>query len=142
MSYLSQQDKNLIRWAVEARERAYAPYSHFQVGAALQTDEGAVYTGVNVENCSYGLCMCAERNAVAAAVRAGVRPGALQTVAVVADAASGLSPCGACRQVLREFGTDATRVVLHNLRDEHTRVVTLGELLPMPFTPDALPPTG
>src|SRR6218665_1873386 len=92
----------LIYHAWEVRERAYAPYSNFKVGAALLAEDGRIFTGCNVENLSYGLTICAERGAMGAAVAAG---GArLLGVAVVADTAVPVSPGGACRQVLSEFG--------------------------------------
>ena len=92
----------LIQAALEVREQAYAPYSNFLVGAALLTDDGSVFVGCNVENASYGLAICAERNAITTAVAAGH-----QKFAAIAVAASPLaSPCGACRQFIFEFGDD------------------------------------
>jgi cytidine deaminase len=93
----------LVAAAREVRERAYAPYSRFHVGAAVMAG-GRIFTGVNVENASYPLSVCAERNAAAAAVAAGET--ALDAVAVVADDADPTPPCGGCRQVLHEFGPD------------------------------------
>jgi cytidine deaminase len=92
----------LLEAAWQARENAYAPYSNFAVGAALLAVDGRVFVGCNVENLSYGLTNCAERVAIGAAVAAGVR--VFLGVAVVADTAVPISPCGACRQVLSEFG--------------------------------------
>ena len=92
----------LISSATAARLAAYAPYSNFQVGAALLAKDGRVFTGCNVENLSYGLTICAERNAFFAAVAAGVRE--FDAVAIVADTREPVSPCGACRQVMAEFG--------------------------------------
>ena len=113
-------------WAV--RERAYAPYSNFKVGAALIAEDGRVFTGCNVENLSYGLTLCAERVAMGAAVAAGVTRFA--GVAVVADTGVPISPCGACRQVLSEFGVPL--VVLANR--ESVETFTMEELLPRAAT--------
>jgi cytidine deaminase len=114
----------LVKAAWQVRERAYAPYSKFAVGAALLAADGRIFTGCNVENLSYGLTNCAERVAIGAAVAAGVRN--FLAVAVVADTAVPISPCGACRQVLAEFGVP--RVMLAN-RSECLEF-SLEELLP------------
>jgi cytidine deaminase len=100
----------LVAAAWQARESAYAPYSHFAVGAALLTVDGRIFTGCNVENLSYGLTQCAERTAICSAVAAGVREFVM--LVVVADTAVPISPCGACRQVMVEFGVP--RVILAN----------------------------
>jgi cytidine deaminase len=116
---------------------AYAPYSKFHVGAAVQMD-GKVFAGVNVENASYPLCVCAERNAIAAGVVAGARE--LEAAAVYTDASPPSSPCGACRQVLREFARDPAKVTVTaiNGRGER-RTWTLAELLPDSFSGRELP---
>ncbi len=125
--------ENLIQRATDARENAYAPYSRFKVGAAIQTEDGSVFTGVNVENASYGLTICAERNAIFAAVTAG--HARIVAVAVVTDGAA--SPCGACRQVIREFAAPDCEAFLAS-PDGTYRTTTLAELLPDSFGPDAL----
>ncbi len=114
--------------------RAYAPYSGFQVGAALLGADGSVHTACNVENASYGLTVCAERAAVARAVAGGVRE--YVAVAVVTSGGEPVAPCGACRQVLAEFGA-GMRVVSE--AGDGRREWTLDELLPEPF---AGPPGG
>lgn len=128
-------DDELMAHALEARNYAYVPYSRFQVGAALLTAEGRVYSGCNVENASYGLACCAERTAIFKAVSEGVREFA--AIAVVADTPGPVSPCGACRQVMAEFAP-GMRVILGNLGDAR-QVTTVAELLPGFFTPDVLP---
>jgi cytidine deaminase len=116
----------LLSAAWLARQHAHAPYSHFAVGAAVLTPDGRIFAGCNVENLSFGLTMCAERVAIGAAVAAGCREFAL--IAVVADTAVPISPCGACRQVMAEF--KLPRVVVAN-RSERLQF-TLEELLPRP----------
>ncbi|MFZ5816870.1 MAG: cytidine deaminase [Bacillota bacterium] len=128
-------DERLIEAARRAREQAYVPYSGFPVGAALLTEDGTLITGCNVENASYGLTNCAERTAIFKAVSEGHRRFA--AIAVIADTPEACSPCGACRQVMSEFGPDA-RVILTNLRG-NTVVTTVREILPGAFTPLDLP---
>ncbi|MES2437707.1 MAG: cytidine deaminase [Verrucomicrobiota bacterium] len=115
---------NLVEAAWRVRESAYAPYSNFHVGAALLAADGTVFTGCNVENISYGLTNCAERVAIGAAVAAGSRR--FLAVAVVADTAVPISPCGACRQVLAEFGVPLVMLANRTERMEFR----LEELLP------------
>jgi len=93
---------SLIQAALDARKKAYAPYSKFRVGAAIETEDGTVFTGCNVENNSYGLCICAERTAICKAVSNGYQ----QFKAIAVAATPLASPCGACRQFLAEFGTE------------------------------------
>lgn len=121
--------RKLIEAAGKAREGAYAPYSHFEVGAALITSDGHIFSGANVENASYGLTMCAERVAIFQAVAAHCRE--IEAIAVVTDSEEPAPPCGACLQVLAEFGQD-TKVVLANLRGECLET-TVRELLPRAF---------
>lgn len=114
----------LVNAAWRVRDAAYAPYSNFAVGAALLAADGTVFVGCNVENISYGLTNCAERVAIGAAVAAGVRE--FSAVAVVADTGVPISPCGACRQVLAEFGVPL--VILANRKE--SLQFRLEELLP------------
>jgi homotetrameric cytidine deaminase len=122
----------LLRAAEDVRHQAYAPYSGFTVGAALRSTSGQVHVGCNVENVSWGLAICAERAAVFAAVAAegsGIR---IEAIAISAEAPS-CPPCGACRQVLAEFG-DSVRVIFPYQGRAHT--AWLGDLLPIAFTED------
>ncbi len=134
---LSEGDRSLVAAARAARANAYAPYSGYRVGAALRVEGGEVISAVNVENASYGMTICAERAAVAAAVAAGHRR--FEAVAVAADGTEPASACGACRQVLREFpnGPDL-RVLLAGETGDELVVTTLGELLPGGFGPERL----
>nr|WP_269139189.1 cytidine deaminase [Burkholderia cepacia] len=122
----------LIEAAKAARERAYAPYSRFKVGAALLARDGTVFHGCNVENASYGLCNCAERTAMFAAIAAGYRPGDFTRLAVVGDTDDPIAPCGACRQVIIEIGTPDIEVILANLHGA-VSVTTADALLPGAF---------
>jgi cytidine deaminase len=119
----------LVEAARRAREHAVADFSHFKVGAALEAADGTVITGCNVENATYGLTLCAERVAMFKALSEGHR--AFRRVAVVADTEAPTPPCGACRQILWEFGGDL-EVVLANLSQETGRH-RLSQLLPLPF---------
>ncbi len=123
----------LVEAASEVREKAHAPYSSFRVGAAVIDAEGRMHVGCNVENASYGLSVCAERHAVAAAVSAGGE--CIEGLAVVTDTSPPSSPCGACRQVLVEFGDFP--VILANLEGDRT-LTSVAELLPDAFTPASL----
>jgi cytidine deaminase len=121
--------KAMAALALEARERAQAPYSRFRVGAALKTRTGEIVTGCNIENASYGLTMCAERVAVFKAVSEGLHD--FDAVAVAADSKKLTPPCGPCRQILWEFCGDIT-VHLVDLKGR-SRTLRLAELLPLPF---------
>lgn len=126
--------KELIQAATVAREKAYAPYSRFKVGAALLSADGQVFTGTNVENSSYGLTICAERAAVCRAVAEGQKN--YSAIAVVTDLNEPASPCGACRQVLAEFSPDM-KVILANTKGK-VLVTSVRELLPLAFTSNHL----
>ncbi|HEY3897522.1 MAG TPA: cytidine deaminase [Chthoniobacter sp.] len=116
----------LVALARSVREKAYAPYSHFPVGAAIRTRSGRVYCGCNVENLSFGLTICAERAAVFAAVAAGEKE--FEAIAVVADSLQPVTPCGACRQVLAEFSGNLL-ICSENLQGQRYET-TIAELLP------------
>ena len=133
MALSDEKRQELIQKANRARSLAYAPYSNYQVGAALLTKKGQIFTGVNVENAAYPDSICAERSAVFSAVSAGERD--FEAIAVATR--NGGSPCGSCRQVLSEFGLDI--VVL--LADENENLIqekTVRELLPGAFLPQDL----
>jgi cytidine deaminase len=132
---MSNELESLIQAARAAREFAYAPYSGFKVGAAALTKDGRVFAGCNVENAAYGLCNCAERTALFAGVAAGCRPGDFTHLAVVADTAGPVPPCGACRQVMHELGGPTLLVVQCNLRGNSV-LATAAQLLPGAFTLD------
>jgi cytidine deaminase len=119
----------LIEAALAARLKAHAPYSHFLVGAAIETEDGRIITGCNVENATYGLSVCAERVAVFKAVSEGVRK--FKAIAVSADSGTLTPPCGACRQILWEFLGDVP-VTLVNLQGQ-TETFRLSEIFPRPF---------
>lgn len=123
----------LVRRAREVMKNAYAPYSKFHVGAAIEADDGTIHVGCNVENASYGLTICAERMAVGAAVAAGKR--SLKRVAVATAVEPPATPCGACRQLLAEFGLDLEIIAAGPSSERHWK---LRELLPEAFTRDAL----
>jgi cytidine deaminase len=120
--------QELARAAWQARSHAYAPYSHFAVGAALLTADGTIFAGTNVENLSFGLTNCAERSAVFSAVAQGHRE--FQRLIIVADTGEPISPCGACRQVLAEFSPELPIMAL--TAQGHWLQWTLTELLPRP----------
>jgi cytidine deaminase len=126
--------RKLLERARQVRERAYAPYSKYFVGAAVLADSGKVYTGCNVENASYGLTICAERNAIFK----GVSEGESKFVAIAVVTTNGGSPCGACRQVIFEFMNSDAPVAMSDHDLESVTFSTVGELLPDGFTPRKL----
>ena len=125
----------LFSAAEAARKNAWAPYSKFQVGASGLFDDGTIVSGCNVENASYGLSMCAERNAIARAVVAGHKK--LSAIAIVVDAERAVPPCGACRQVIAEFAAKDVPVRTRTPSGKEAQY-TLGDLLPHAFTRDFL----
>ena len=121
----------LIDLAVKTSENAYVPYSHFPIGAVLVTDEGKIYTGVNIENASFGLTNCGERTAIFKAVSEGER--LFKELIIYGQTEKPVSPCGACRQVMAEFFEPDLPVTLV-AKDKSTVVMTVKELLPYSFT--------
>lgn len=126
----------LVRSAIDARDHAYAPHSHFYVGAALWLANGEIVTGCNVENASYSLSICAERVAVSSAVASGHR----EFCAVAVASVGGVTPCGACRQFLAEFSTEL-QVISVDVLTGAKQVYQLSQLLPNAFTASDLPTT-
>ena len=121
----------LIDLAVEVSKQAYVPYSHFPIGAVLLTKDGEIYTGVNIENASFGLTNCGERTAIFKAVSEGARE--FQELIIYGQTEKPISPCGACRQVMAEFFEPDLSVTLVS-KDKSTVVMTVKELLPYSFT--------
>jgi cytidine deaminase len=124
------EDEKLVRLAITAKEKAYAPYSDFRVGAALETVSGKLYTGCNIENASFGATICAERTAAAKAVSDGEKE--FKAIAVASDSIDTVFPCGICRQVLAEFGSEDMKVICTKNSGEY-EVYRLKELLPNAF---------
>ncbi|WP_165145965.1 cytidine deaminase [Marinitoga sp. 38H-ov] len=123
----------LYKKAKDAMNKSYSPYSKFKVGAALLTKSGKIYTGTNIENASYGLSMCAERTAIFKAVSDGEKD--FETLVVIGDTDKPISPCGACRQVIAEFGVD--EVILTNLKKDF-KEMSVEDLLPYGFSGEEL----
>ena len=130
----------LVQAAKEAREHAYAPYSNYQVGAAILCSSGSVFVGCNVENASYGLAICAERAAVAAMISAGER--SIRAIAIVTSGAEPGPPCGMCRQVLSEFAEDIPVHLASATPGSMARTTSLARLMPDPFRPSMLGSQG
>ncbi|MGN9160292.1 cytidine deaminase [Clostridium sulfidigenes] len=127
--------KELVKLAIEAREKAYVPYSKFKVGAAIEMEDGSVFTGCNIENASYGATNCAERTAIFKAVSEG--HSIMKKIAIVGDMSTYTAPCGICRQVIAEFAAKDIEIVLIKNQDEYI-VKTLEEILPGAFTKEDL----
>lgn len=123
--------KDLVSKAIEAREYAYVPYSNFKVGAAVIVEDGSIYTGCNIENASFGGTNCAERTAIFKAVSEGHK--IIKAIAVVGDKLNYTFPCGICRQVILEFATENTEVIIAKNENEYI-VKTMEEILPGPFS--------
>ena len=129
--------KNLVETAIQARELSYSPYSKFKVGAALLCKDGKVFQGANIENSSYPLCMCAERNALYHAIMNGYTKNDFVALAIVADTPEVCTPCGACRQVISELFPKDGVIVLANLKGAYQET-NIEELLPFAFSGDDL----
>ena len=127
--------KELVKRAIDAREKAYVPYSKFKVGAAIEMEDGSVFTGCNIENASYGATNCAERTAIFKAVSEG--HSIMKKIAIVGDMSTYTAPCGICRQVIAEFAAKNIEIVLIKNQDEYI-VKTLEEILPGAFTKEDL----
>ena len=127
----------LVEKAIEARKLSYSPYSNFAVGAALLCKDGRVFLGANVENSSYPLCMCAERNAIYNAMMNGYKKADFVALAITADTDEPCSPCGACRQVISELFPKEGKVYLSNLKGA-IKETNIEELLPFAFSGDDL----
>lgn len=129
--------EELVLEAINAQKLSYSPYSKFKVGAALLTKSGKVYLGANIENASYGLTICAERNAIYNAYCNGVNFDEIVALAIVAQGESPVSPCGACRQVMNELLPKNTKIFLANLNNDIIET-TVNELLPYSFNNECL----
>ena len=130
-------EKLLLEKAVEARKLSYSPYSHFAVGAAVLTKDGKIFLGANIENSSYPLCMCGERNALYNAYMNGYRKDDLIALALCADTPNPCSPCGACRQVMSELLNEDTPIYMANMKGA-LEVTKVKDLLPFAFSGDDL----
>ena len=129
--------KELVNAALKARELSYSPYSQFKVGAALLCKDGKIFPGANIENSSYPLCMCAERNALYHALMNGYKKDDFLALAIVADTDEPCSPCGACRQVISELFPRDGLILLANLKGAE-KETNIDELLPFAFSGDDL----
>lgn len=125
-------DEQLLELAINARSHSYSPYSHFAVGAALLCKDGKVFEGANVENASYPLCMCAERNAIYNAYMHGYKKDDFAALAIVADTADVCSPCGACRQVISELFPMDGKIIMGNLHHK-MKITDVKGILPFAF---------
>ena len=130
-------NNELVKKAIEARELSYSPYSKLKVGAALLCKDGKVFVGANVENSSYPLCMCAERNALYNAMMNGYKKSDFVSLAIAADTDEPCSPCGACRQVISELFPRNGEIILTNLKGD-IKTSNVEELLPFAFSGDDL----
>lgn len=128
--------QKIILQAFKALENSYSPYSNFKVGACLETKDGKYFLGTNIENAAYGATMCAERNAVYGAYCNGYNKDDIKQIAIVAKSDKLITPCGTCRQVLQELVAEDCLIILAN--QQHYKITTVKELLPMAFTEEIL----
>ena len=129
--------KELVAKAIEARKLSYSPYSHFAVGAVVLTKDGQLFVGANIENSAYGLCMCAERNALYNAYMHGYKREDIVALALAADTDGPCTPCGSCRQVISELFPLKAPIYMANLKGV-VEETTIAELLPAAFSPEDL----
>lgn len=134
--------RTLLAQARDAAEKAYAPYSHFQVGAALLSKQGDIFIGVNIENASYGLTLCAERVALAKAVSEGTRGFTAMAVWATSRPHGAVTPCGACRQFMAEFISPTGHVIMSDAETGVPVIFTMAALLPAAFDLPVVPSTG
>jgi len=134
MNNINIEDKELVKLAIEARNKSYSPYSKFKVGAALLTSEGNIYTGCNIESSSFSPTICAERTALAKAVSSGDKN--FVKIAIIGSADEYTYPCGVCRQFLREFANDMEIIIAKN--ENEFKKTSLTKLLPNSFGPEDL----
>lgn len=127
----------LYEEGVKARSNSYSPYSKFKVGAAVLLNNGNIVTGTNIENSSYGLTMCAERNALFATYAQGYKKDDIKALLIVANTDAPCSPCGACRQVISELVNNDASIILTNMKND-IKVLTVKDLLPFSFSKDDL----
>ena len=130
MKISNEQILELIDEAIKAREFAYTPYSQFKVGALVIDNHGNHHSGCNIENASHGLTNCGERTAIFNGISKGMEK--IDTIIVVGDTTGPISPCGACRQVIKEFSTKDTIIILANLKRDY-KIMTVDEILPYGF---------
>lgn len=128
--------EKLLKLAFDAMKHAYAPYSHYHVGACVLTKDGKTFIGANIENASFGATNCGERSAIFAAYSHGYRKADIEAIAIVTDGDRVAAPCGICRQVLSELITDTTPIILSNGKE--TVLETVSSLLPFRFTSEDL----
>lgn len=129
------EDKDLVKLAIEARDMAYVPYSKFPVGAAVETEDGSIFSGCNIENASFGATNCGERTAIFKAVSEGHK--VIKKIAVVGDMSTFTAPCGICRQVIAEFASEDLEIILIKNEEEYMKK-TLEDILPGAFTKEDL----